>query len=81
MTQESVQERIEREASRALFRNAIFRIESALMVGGTLLAPVFLPDAIQWIPWFAWPILGLAGEVAIVFTSLTDKAEQKKVAE
>jgi hypothetical protein len=81
MSQESVQERIEREASRALLKNAIFRIESALMVGGAILASVFLPEVISWIPWFAWPVLGVFGELAIIVTSLTDKAEQKKVAE
>lgn len=81
MTQESVQERIEREAGRALLKNAIFRLESALMVAGSILATVFLPQAISWIPWFAWPILGVFGEAAIIVTSLTDKAEQKKVAE
>lgn len=81
MTQESVQERIEREAARALFKNAIFNIYSALMVGGTLLASVFLPQVISIIPGFVWPILGAVGEVAVVATYLTDKAEQKKVAE
>ena len=51
------------------------------MVGGTILATVFLPGLIPFIPWFIWPILGLIGEAAVVFSSLTDKAEQQKVIE
>ena len=51
------------------------------MVGGTILATVFLPALIPWLPWFIWPILGAIGEVAVVISSLTDKDEQQKVIE
>ena len=51
------------------------------MVGGTILATVFLPGLIPFIPWFIWPILGVIGEAAVVSSSLTDKAEQQKVIE
>jgi hypothetical protein len=83
MSQESVQERIEREASRALLKNAIFRIESALMVGGARSWPAcFCPKSISWIPWFAWPVARRHRRTRNHrVTSLTDKAEQKKVAE
>lgn len=81
MPTQSISERIEQEASKALLKNAIFRLESALMVGGAILASVFLPNVIGWIPWWAWPLLGLVGEAAIIWSSLTDKAEQQKVAE
>lgn len=81
MSTESILERIEQEASKALLKNAIFRLESALMVGGAILATVFLPNVIGWIPWWAWPLFGLVGEAAIIWSSLTDKAEQQKVME
>lgn len=81
MATESIIERIEQEAGKALLKNAIFRLESALMVGGTILATVFLPDFIGWIPWWAWPLIGIVGEAAIIWSSLTDKAEQQKVVE
>jgi len=81
MSSDSILDRIQQEAQKALLKNAIFRLESALMVGGTILATVFLPNIIPWLPWFLWPALGIAGEVAVVVSSLTDKAEQQKVIE
>ncbi len=81
MATESIIERIEQEAGKALLKNAIFRLESALMVGGTILATVFLPDLIGWLPWWTWPLIGIVGEAAIIWSSLTDKAEQQKVVE
>jgi len=78
---ESIREQLEKDVGKALLRNAVFRIESALMVGGTLLATVFMPNVIPWIPWFAWPIVGIIGEVAIIVSTLTDKAEQQKAIE
>ena len=81
MANDSILDRIEQEAQQALFKNAIFRVESALMVGGTILASVFLPNAIHWLPWWLWSLLGAVGEVAVIISSLTDKAEQQKVVE
>lgn len=78
---ESIREQLEKDVGKALLRNAVFRLESALMVGGTLLATVFMPNVIPWIPWFAWPIVGIIGEVAIIVSTLTDKAEQQKAIE
>lgn len=81
MTSDSVLDRIEQEAQKALLKNAIFRLESALMVGGSILATVFLPNVISWLPWWLWPIVGAVGEAAIIWSSLTDKGEQQKVVE
>jgi hypothetical protein len=81
MSSDSILDRIQKDAQRALLKNAIFRVESALMVGGTILATVFLPAIIPFLPWFIWPVLGAIGEVAVVVSSLTDKAEQQKVIE
>jgi hypothetical protein len=81
MSSDSILERIQKDAQRALLKNSVFRLESALMVGGTILATVFLPGLIPFIPWFIWPILGVIGEAAVISSSLTDKAEQQKVIE
>ncbi len=78
---ESIRDQLEKDVGKALLRNAVFRVESALMVGGTLLATAFMPNVIPWIPWFAWPIVGIIGEVAIIISTLTDKAEQQKAVE
>jgi hypothetical protein len=81
MSNDSIQSRIEQEAKRALFTNAIFRWESAAVIGTTVLASVFFN---QWLPgWpvWAWPVAGLVAEVAVVITSLTDKGEMQKVME
>jgi hypothetical protein len=81
MSSDSILDRIQKDAQKALLKNAIFRVESALMVGGTILATVFLPGIIPFIPWFIWPVLGAIGEAAVIVSSLTDKAEQQKVIE
>jgi hypothetical protein len=81
MSSESIQDRIQREAQRAVIQNAFFRWESALVIGGAVLLSVFLPQPFPGWPWWAWPLLGLLGEIAIVVSSLTDKAETQKVIE
>jgi hypothetical protein len=81
MSSDSILERIQQDTQRALLKNAFFRLESALVVGGAILASVFLPGIIPFIPWFIWPVLGVIGEAAVVVSSLTDKAEQQKVIE
>jgi hypothetical protein len=75
---ESIRERLEKDVGKALLRNAVFRLESALVVAGTILATVFLPDLIPAIPWFIWPIAGVIGEAGIIISTLTDKGEQQK---
>lgn len=78
---ESVRDRLERDVGAALLRNAIFGWESAAMLGGTVAAAALLPNVISFIPWFAWAILGVIGETAVIITRLTDKAEQQKALE
>lgn len=81
MTSDTILNRIEEQAQKALLKNAVFRLESALMVGGSILASVFLPNVIPWLPWWLWPIVGIVGEAAVIWSSLTDKNEQQKVIE
>jgi hypothetical protein len=81
MPEQSTRERIEQQVGKALIKNAFFNLPSALMIAGTILATAILPDLVPMIPWFAWPIFGVAGEAAVVVASLTDKAGQEKLVE
>jgi len=81
MSSDSILTRIEQDAKKALIQHAFFRWESALMIGGTILLSVFLSQPFPGWPGWAWPLLGLIGEAAIVISSLTDKAEQQRVIE
>jgi hypothetical protein len=81
MSSESIRTRIEQQAKRALLTNAIFRWESAAVIGGTVLVSIFFN---QWLPgWpvWAWPLVGLVAEAAVIISSLTDKSEMQKVME
>jgi hypothetical protein len=79
MSSESILDQIRQDAQRALIRNAFFRLESALVLGGAILLSVFNPFSL-W-PWWVWTVLGLIGEAAVVVSSLTDKGEMRKVME
>lgn len=78
---DSILDRTRQEAERALLTNAVFRWESAAVIGGTVLLSVFFN---QWLPgWpvWAWPAAGLIAEAAVIISSLTDKGELEKVME
>jgi hypothetical protein len=79
MSTESILDHIRQDAQKALIRNAFFRLESALVLAGTILLSVFNPFSL-W-PWWVWTVLGVIGEAAVVISSLTDKGEMRKVME
>jgi hypothetical protein len=81
MSSDSILDRIESEAKKALLQNAFFRLESAVVIGGAILLTAFQFQPFPGWPWWAWPAIGLIGEVAVVVSSLTDKAELQKVME
>ena len=81
MSDESILDRMEQDASRALVQNAFFRLESVLTISGALLLSVFFNQPFPWWPVWAWPVIGLLAEIAVVASSLTDKSEQRKVIE
>jgi chromosome segregation ATPase len=74
---------LQRKASGAFIEHALTRIESALLIAGTLLLsffnPVvrFAPEAP--FPWWIWTILGSLGWLAIIYSSLTDPQTSAKV--
>jgi hypothetical protein len=78
-TDGTILDQIRQDAQRALIRNAFFRLESALVLAGTIALSVFNPLAL-W-PWWVWTILGVVAEAAVVISSLTDKGEMRKVME
>jgi hypothetical protein len=81
MPSDSVLSRIEQQAKKAVIQHAFFRWESALMVSATILLTVFFNQPFPGWPWWGWLALGTIGEIAIVVSSLTDKAEQQRVIE
>ena len=51
---------------------AFFRLESALTIAMTLLLVFLIPRPFAWWQWWYWLALGVAAEVAIIWTSVTD---------
>jgi hypothetical protein len=76
----SLQSRLEQQAGKALLQNAFFRWESAVMIGGAIVLSLFVQPFPGW-PWWAWPLIGLLGEAALVISSLTDQNERERVVE
>lgn len=81
MSDDSIRDRLEQQAQKAMIQNAFFRWESAVMIAGTILLSVFFAHPFAAWPLWGWPALGLIGEIAIVVSSLTDKSEQQRVVE
>jgi hypothetical protein len=67
---------------KAMFREAIFRPESALVISISLLLAVFAPQVgfLDFIPFWTWLLGGVAAEAALVYSSLTDPEFGRKVA-
>ena len=72
MAKSSFQEELERKATRAILTRSIYRWESAVIIGLTLiLFALVRPPFAFWQQWF-WLALGALGEVGLVWSSLTD---------
>jgi len=82
MAKGSFQDELEKKATRALLTRAVYRWESAAIIGLTLILAAFVPHPLPfWQPWF-WFVLGGLGEVGLVWTSLVDpEFRAKAVAE
>jgi chromosome segregation ATPase len=73
---------IQRKATGAFLQYALFRLESAVIVAGTIILAgiAYAGDGHVWVlPWWLWLILGLAGWVAIIVSSVTDPDTSAKV--
>ncbi len=67
------------KSSSAFLQYAFLRVESAIVVAGTILLSVFLRTPFPWWPVWAWPVLGLLAWGAVVYSSLTDPETSAKV--
>jgi hypothetical protein len=73
---------LEERTQRAMIGHAIFRLESALTIALVIILVFFYPQPFHWWKWWYWVVVGLVGEVAIIYTSLTDlRTGQRVVAE
>lgn len=79
MPKDAIWEDLERRARKALISYAIFRWESALIIGLTILLAVVYPSPFPWWRWYYWLGLGLIGEALIIYTSLTDERTAQHV--
>ncbi len=67
-------EQLRDRVQKALFQEAIFRPESALVISISLLLAIFAPRVgfLEFIPYWVWLLGGVAAEAALVYSSLTD---------
>ncbi|MEM7532964.1 MAG: hypothetical protein AAF639_12365 [Chloroflexota bacterium] len=70
---------LQNQAQSALVQYAIFRWETALVLALTIILTFLLPKPFVWWPRIGWPLLGLAGVGLLVYSSLTDSANNEKV--
>lgn len=79
MPEESISTQVEQEARRAIIEHAVVRWENALIIAGTLLLTFFVPVPFPGWPVWGWLALGALGVGGMVYSSLKDKAANRKV--
>jgi len=70
---------LKQRARRAIVAHAFFRLESALIIALTIILIFFFPVPLPGWRWWYWLVLGLVGEVLIIYTSITDEATARNV--
>ncbi len=70
---------LEARARRAILQYAFLRPESAVVIALTILLTFFAPQYVGILPWWTWLAGGLAGEAALVYSSLTDAEAHRRV--
>lgn len=73
---------LEQRAQQAIINNAIFRWESAAVIGLTLIltAVATLGDSsMLLLPWWTWLLGGVLAEAGLIYSSLTDTEANRKV--
>ncbi len=75
----TIRSELQKKAQSAILQHAFFRWESAVVLAGTILLMALLPRPFPWWPVWAWPLLGLLGLAAIVYSSLTDAEANARV--
>lgn len=79
MPADPIRQELETRARRALVSYAIFRWESAVIIGITILLAFLYPEPFPWWRWHFWIILGAVAEALIIYTSITDAQTSEKV--
>lgn len=79
MPEESISTQVEQQARRAIIEHAVVRWENALIIAGTLLLTFFVPVPFPGWPVWGWLALGALGVGGMVYSSLNDKAANRKV--
>jgi hypothetical protein len=74
----STRSELQKRARSAVLQQAFFRWESAVVLAGTIVLTGLLSRPFWWWPKWGWPVLGLLGLAALLYSSLTD-AEAKGV--
>ncbi len=72
-------EALEKRTQRAILQHALFRWESAAVIGLTLILAFFMPLLIEPIPAFVYLLGGLFAEIALVYSSLKDPEANRKI--
>ena len=71
---------IEQQAQKAILQRAIFRLENALLLSGSLLLAAFFPQpfpqSLPWFNWWTWLLLGGLGVAGIIISTLRDPKER-----
>jgi hypothetical protein len=63
----------------AIVEHAILRLESALTIALTIVLYFLVPQPFPWWkPWY-WLVLGLVGEVLVIYTSITDETTGRQI--
>jgi hypothetical protein len=72
MAKGNTQDELEKRAGRAILTRSIYRVESAAIIGLTLILFAFVRQPFPfWQPWY-WLILGALGEIGLVWSSIKD---------
>jgi len=70
---------LKQRATRAILAHAFFRLESALTIALTIILVFLFPQPFPWWKWWYWLILGVAGEILVLYTSVKDETTGRRV--
>ncbi|HUP80086.1 MAG TPA: hypothetical protein VM260_16145, partial [Pirellula sp.] len=75
----TIRTELQQRAQSVILQYAIFRWESAIVVAVTIILTFLLPKPFAWWPGFGWPLIGVIGVVALVYSSLIDAETNARV--
>jgi len=70
---------LQKKARSAVVQHAFFRWESAMVLAGTLVLTALFPRPFPGWPIWGWPLLGLLGLIALLYSSLSDADTHARV--